>query len=207
MEALLTVAGLECTRNGTTLFTSIGFELGPRGILQVLGPNGSGKTTLLRILCGLRQPDAGIVRWRGFDVRRHRADFLGEIRYVGHSNGVSSRLTVWENLSVSRALAPFPGPLSTREALRRLGLEEQTDIPAGYLSSGQRRRLALARLPLPGTGLWLLDEPFAALDEAGRGIFREMLAAHCAAGGLAVLALHGALDVEGVSPQYLSLPA
>jgi heme exporter protein A len=176
-------------RHDRTLFDALSFTLNDGEILQVEGANGSGKTSLLRMLCGLVQPDEGMILWDGADIGEDRAEFLTEALYIGHAHGVKEELTPRENLRFAQALGPA-GHTSTEAALARVGLYGYEDVPARMLSAGQRRRVALARLLVRAARLWVLDEPFTALDRVGRELVETLLAAHIERGGLAVLTTH-----------------
>ncbi len=177
--ARLTVTGLACARGGRELFADVSFSLGTGQALVVTGPNGSGKSSLLRILAGLLQPSAGHCQ------RPERGTFAHVLGYLGHATGIKARLTVRENLAFWRQLTRA-GPAANR-VLGRVGLDGTEDLPAGWLSAGQQRRLALARVLLAHARLWLLDEPVVNLDADGEARFREELARHRAQGGSAVI--------------------
>jgi heme exporter protein A len=195
---------LACSRGDCTLFSGLSFVLGARGVLLVRGRNGSGKTTLLRVLCGMRAPDAGRVTWGDACIDRLGARYNSEIAYVGHTDGVKRELTVHENLRMAQALGRR-GERPLGEAMSQVGLEDMDDMPAAGLSAGQRRRLALARLLVTRASLWLLDEPFASLDTAGVAIFENMLQAHTAGGGMAVMTTHHELDPGSADVQHVEL--
>lgn len=183
---------LACTRGERALFTDIDFELAPGQALRVAGANGRGKTSLLRMLCGLSYPAAGEVRWQGRDIRRLREQFGAQLTYLGHANGVKDDLLAWENVVVAARLAGHPVDRDAAcAALERLGLGEAAELPTRVLSQGQRKRVALARLRLCMTApLWILDEPFAALDQQAVLELRDTCDAHLAGGGMVVYTTH-----------------
>ena len=160
-------------------------------MLRVAGANGSGKTSLLRILCGLLTPSAGEVRWRGAPIRSLREEYAKQLVYLGHAPAVKGELSAAENLSIASALAGFPvSRAQVQAALAALALAA-VDVPVRKLSQGQRRRAALARLCLSAAAtLWLLDEPFTALDAQGVERLRELFARHLAGGGAIVFTTH-----------------
>ena len=184
---LLAAHRLTCWRGGRLLFEDLHLSLAPGEMLEIHGPNGSGKTTLLRVLCNLTYPESGEVHWRGRALSAQRETFLAALRYVGHQDGVKFMLTVRENLEVSARLA---GAGEVEPALQRFGLASVADEPVRALSAGQRRRAALARLLLHEVPLWVLDEPFTALDEEGAGLMHELLAQQVEKGGAVLLSTH-----------------
>lgn len=194
-QILLAARGLACQRGARVLFSALSFNLGPGWAAVVEGANGSGKTSLLRILCGLRPPEAGQVLWDGRDAARQRRHFHSQLAYVGHQEGVKGDLTVQENLTAAVALAG-QRPEGLAEALARVGLGDHLDVLGGALSAGQRRRVALARLLVGAPALWVLDEPFTALDAGGRELVTGLLEEHLAGGGLAVVASHHPLGLS-----------
>jgi heme exporter protein A len=203
---MLETTALACERGGLRLFSDLGFALDAGGLLRVRGANGSGKTSLLRILAGLTRPAAGTVRWHGREIDdSYRAEML----FLGHAPAVKDELTVLENLRFAGRISGFEIPESKiKNALEQLGIARLSDLPAGYLSQGQRRRTALARLALPeSVPLWLLDEPFAALDDEAIGRVSALCAAHLGAGGMLVLTSHQDVSIAAPAVQDLELPA
>jgi heme exporter protein A len=187
---VLEASDLECQRGGRTLFRALSLSLAAGDLVRLAGENGSGKTSLLRILCGLLMPDAGEVRWRGERIAALKEEYSRELVYVGHAAAVKDDLTAEENLAATLTLSATTfEEAQVRDALERMG------VPAGRvvrrMSQGQRRRAALARLLLSKEKpLWLLDEPFAALDAAAvRGV-EELIRMHTASGGSVVFTTH-----------------
>lgn len=207
--ARLECRALACERGDRRLFSGLQLALEPGGLARVLGPNGSGKTSLLRILAGLTRPAEGEVRWRGERIGDLAEEYGRELAYIGHAPALKEELSVGENLAFAARLADSPASAAQMEAaLERLGVAALAPLPARVLSQGQKRRASLARLALPGAApLWLLDEPFAALDEDGIGRVRELAEAHLARGGLLVLTSHQDVPVAAASTQTVALGA
>jgi heme exporter protein A len=164
--------------------------------LQVEGANGAGKTSLLRIIAGMTPPDEGDVLWRGESIQDRRSDFNAQLAYLGHHIGLKHELTVEENLRASVMIGGATDSLGRLEdVLRQVGLSERADLPVRVLSAGQKQRVALARMLLIGAVLWVLDEPFTALDAGGIGLISELLGHHLDRGGLAVMTSHQAIPL------------
>ena len=188
---MLEVLDLSCRRGDRLLFSGLGFELPAHTLLHVRGRNGSGKTTLLRALCGLLRPDAGVIRWRGEPITELGDDYNREVLYFGHLNGIKADLTGFENLRVAVTLdqdAAADGAITA--ALARIGLAGFDDLPTRMLSQGQKKRVALARLILSKAPLWILDEPFTALDTDAVALLEQLIAEQVARGGAVVLTTH-----------------
>ena len=194
---MLEARHLECTRGERRLFTGLSFKLGRGQLLRVAGANGSGKTSLLRIMCGLVAPSAGELRWNGNPIRAEREEYSRNLVFIGHLNALKDDLTALENLQVSAALAGKPADAGRMlAALERFGVAHCAELPSKVLSQGQRRRVALARLALaPAAPLWILDEPFSALDVAAVVELERLLASHLASGGMVVLTTHQEVQV------------
>jgi heme exporter protein A len=189
---VLQAIDLECTRGERLLFRGLSFEAAAGTCLHVAGENGAGKTSLLRILCGLLAPTAGHVQWRGTATRALREAYWAELAYVGHLNGVKDDLTAAENVRFAAAFAGHPTDAThIAESLAALGLAGFEDRPARALSQGQRRRIALTRLFLAAQAtLWILDEPFTALDTRGVAVLSQLIVTHLGRGGIVVLTTH-----------------
>jgi heme exporter protein A len=182
---------LECERGGRVLFRGLSFTLEGGEALRVAGQNGSGKTSLLRILCGLLSPSQGKVCWSGSDIAALREEYSAQIVYLGHAPAVKEDLTAAENLEIACRLAGNPQPpKAVSNALAQLGLPDAHQLTR-KMSQGQRRRAALARLALSASvPLWLLDEPFSALDSSGIAILGRILEAHLGRGGAVAFTTH-----------------
>ena len=187
---MLEAADLRCERGGRVLFERLSFRLGAGEFLRVSGANGSGKTSLLRVLCGLLTPSRGCVSWKGESVAALREEYARQLVYLGHAPAVKGDLTAEENLSIACTLAGVAASRdAVKSALARFALPD--DVPVRRLSQGQRRRAALARLALSGAvPLWLLDEPFAALDAEGIERLGALLSGHAEKGGAIVFTTH-----------------
>jgi len=191
----LTARGLCVYRGDRQLFNGLDMELGAGELLYVSGPNGSGKTTLLRLLCGLTVPEDGTIMWDQKAISRCGDDYRSELFYFGHLNGIKGDLSALENVLMNATLA---GQSVTEDealdALDLVGLESFEDLPTKVLSQGQKRRVALARLWLTQARLWVLDEPFSALDVAAVALLRDRMQAHLDVQGMIILTTHQEVD-------------
>lgn len=204
---MLEVRDLACIRGGRRLFTGLSFRLEPGELLWIEGHNGAGKTSLLRIVCGLGESESGVVLWGGSEVRGQREAFLGKLLYLGHLNALKDDLTVSENLLLAARLAGMPadGP-TVRTALAAGEIGALAQRPVRTLSQGQRRRAALARLWMSAARpLWILDEPFAALDADSVARLAQCLSQHVQRGGLALLTTHQEVPLPGARVRRLAL--
>ncbi|MAR91373.1 MAG: cytochrome c biogenesis heme-transporting ATPase CcmA [Pseudomonadota bacterium] len=207
--ALMQTQGLYCERDDRVLIRDLDFSLENGEVLQIEGPNGSGKTTLLRILCGLSEDYEGDIFWSGQPRARVDEAFRQGTLYFGHLTGVKAALTPRENLrwilqlkgiTASAALNPL-----IDQALQEVGLFSYEDVPVQALSAGQKRRVALARLQLEPARLWVLDEPFTAIDRAGVAQLEQLVQQHAEAGGAVLITTHHALELTGIRKLQLGL--
>ncbi|MCF3641321.1 heme ABC exporter ATP-binding protein CcmA [Rhizobium sp. TRM95111] len=194
----LTAEGLGARRGEDLIFHDVTFAVEAGAALVVKGPNGSGKSTLLRVVAGLLPAEAGRVR---LDGRPEPAGRVAEAcHYLGHRNAMKRELTVEENLAFwKRFLGDWPGgtALSVAAATEAVGLGGIAHLPFGYLSAGQQRRMAMAKLLVASRPVWILDEPTAALDAAAETMFAALVTEHLKKGGLALAATHQPLGLEG----------
>jgi heme exporter protein A len=187
---LLTARTLRCERGGRTVFRNVSFALQPGQLLQLTGSNGSGKSSLLRLIAGLNDPADGVLTLEG----GHAELSLGQQAHlIAHQDAVKPALSVFENLAF---WAGFLGGGDIDQALVAFDLTRLSAYPAGLLSAGQKRRLALARLVLIPRMLWLLDEPAVGLDTASQAKLTAVMAAHLEAGGMIIAATHVPLGLE-----------
>ncbi len=195
-----------CVRGDRELFKNINFSLEVGGLLQVHGPNGSGKTSLLRMMCGLSLPALGEICWNGVSIRTLNEEYFARTTYIGHLGGVKDDLTVTENLHISSAMSGSEISIDVaNRALNTIGLGSREHLPVKVLSQGQRRRVALARLLVCNTTLWILDEPFVALDVAAVQLLKEILERHLQQDGMVVMTTHQEIDINASSITQLQL--
>ena len=189
---------LACRRGECRVFAGLSFSLPPGGALVLTGANGSGKTSLLRLLAGLISPAAGRLVWGSAPIEHDPATHRARLHYVGHQDGVKPDLTPRETLAFWAALRGFRTP-RLDEALGAFALAPVADWPCRWLSAGQRRRLALARLCATAAPLWLLDEPISALDQDNQTRLEEVIVAHRADGGRVVVATHMPIEIAAAA--------
>lgn len=202
----LEASHLKCIRGERLLFDALGFHLQGGQLLYLRGANGAGKTSLLRLLCGLAQPESGQILWNGRPVGEQAAAFRQDLLYLGHHNALQEALTVDENLAFYATLAgTTPGAADTARALDRMGLRGCQRRLVRHLSQGQKRRVALSRLMLNPASLWVLDEPFVALDAASLDLLAGVIGQHLQRGGLVVQTSHQQVDIPGAQVQTLEL--
>jgi heme exporter protein A len=199
---------LECIRGRRRLFSDLTFFIRPGDCFEVRGANGSGKTSLLRMLCGLLPPTSGEVLWAGERIETQRASYVESLTYVGHRNAVKDEMTTLENLLVSSALSGFElSGSEAQEALAHMSLVDHANTRARYLSEGQRRRLALARLVNCERPLWLLDEVMTSLDAGAVRRVAGLIDGHIERGGMAVIATHQDLMLSSRLTRRIELAA
>lgn len=205
---MLEVRELECVRGDHRLFKGLNFTLQPGELLHLRGKNGAGKTSLLRTICGLTAPADGEVLWRGENIRSLRDEYNRGLTFLGHLNGIKGELSALENLQVSSSLA---GEKITEnqilDALQHIGLSGREDLPTKVLSQGQKRRVALARLLITRTKLWVLDEPFTALDVHAVDLLKGLIAKHIKNEGMAILTTHQHVEIDVGVLQEIDLSA
>lgn len=178
---------LACVRGDKILFRHLGFSTTKGGLLVLSGPNGCGKTSLLRVLAGLAPADAGKVLWQGKPIKNNAA-YMASMLYIGHQNAIKPELTVYDNVQFWAALRGTE--MLVPAALQFFNLTPMIDIPAGQLSTGWQRRVALARLLATPSTLWLLDEPATNLDAAGQVLLEGLIETRVEKGGMVILSSH-----------------
>jgi heme exporter protein A len=205
-KPLLTASNITCSRGDRTLFRDLSFGVAPGDLLHLKGKNGSGKTTLLRSICGLFLPDSGDIRWNDASIRDLGEDYFREVVYLGHHNGIKDDLTALENLGIAAVLdGDETDKKQNLAALERIGLRGYEDLPTRVLSQGQKRRVALARLLLTTSPLWILDEPFTALDTGAVNLLQEIIREHLAEGGMIIITTHQEVALTSGQARQLEL--
>jgi heme exporter protein A len=204
----LTVKNLVGVRGDRLLFEKLNFKCTNGGVLYLQGANGTGKTTLLRTLCGLSKPYAGTINWCGENINLLAEEFHKHVLYIGHLSGIKEDLTAIENLRFSLALSGTEvSEQMITEALKMLGLAKGLNLPTRMLSQGQKRRVALARLWLEELPLWILDEPFTALDALATELLKQKIESFANDGGMVVMTTHQEVAINVPKFEQLRLDA
>jgi len=197
---------LGCSKGGRKLFKDVDCTLEAGKWLYITGANGVGKTSLLRMLCGLAPTEFGEISWNGTPIHAQRESYQRDLCYLGHLNALQESMTVSENLRFMTALGGSQVDKDQiDEVLLRFGVGGRSQQLVRHLSQGQKRRVALARLALSPARLWVLDEPFVAMDEAGIKMLADLIADHLGAGGLTVLTSHQQVPIGCIPAQILEL--
>jgi heme exporter protein A len=198
MISSLTAEKLACARGDRRVFADLDFRVAAGEALVVEGANGAGKTSLLRLVAGFLAPAGGRLVFESQDGLLSEGEERGRhVGWLGHLDGIKPQLSTGEQLEFFARLYGVPDDV--RPLLERVGIARQRALPCRYLSAGQKKRLGLARLLLSRRPVWLLDEPFAALDTAGRALAADLMRAHCGGGGIVMAATHDPLGVAGRS--------
>lgn len=200
---MLIVDSVTCIKQERCLFEGLSFQLNAGEILQLEGQNGAGKTSLLRILAGFSYPEEGTISWLMHDIHKYNDEYLNDVLFIGHKTGVNAQLTALENVAFWSQLQGYFAPENRYDLLAQLGLVGLEDIPVRMLSAGQQRRVALARLWSNDAKLWMLDEPFTAVDKKGVVLLQQRFQAHLQAGGSIILTSHQ--DLTEYFPQLRTL--
>lgn len=192
---MLEARGLTCSKRDRTLFEGLSLAVSAGELLYLRGPNGAGKTSLLHILTGLSSPDLGTVFYKGIDVSKDKSGYYHDLLYLGHKSGTNGSLSALDNLSFWLAQHKVSVPVNTLyDVLEKVGLVGLEDVPVRYLSAGQQRRVALSRLWLKPSKVWILDEPFTALDVKGVHMLETSMKEHVSGGGLIITTSHQPLS-------------
>tara|TARA_R110000868_G_scaffold236052_9_gene490009 strand:+ start:814 stop:1443 length:630 start_codon:yes stop_codon:yes gene_type:complete len=204
--ALLQAITLGCIRQSKALFAPVSFVLQAGGALLVEGPNGAGKSSLLRLLASVATPATGTILWHGHTIQQTPIEYSEQLHYLGHTNGIRLGLTVAENIQLAGELSEQP-VTNIDLTLSLLNLASYKHTQAQFLSAGQRRRVALARVFLIPRTLWILDEPLTSLDMKTQKILLGKIASHLKEGGACILTSHQSVAFEDLHLQTLALQA
>jgi heme exporter protein A len=204
---MFSVSNLCCSRGEKRLFSGVSFSLQQGEYLHLEGDNGVGKTSLLRLACGLSPLEQGEIRWQGKPVSENSDELRSNLAYLGHQLALKEDLTPLENLLLHAAVAGKQLSLpQAKAALAQLGLKGREHLPVRVLSQGQKRRTALARLVVSTAKLWILDEPFVALDPAAQNALSEVINTHLSNQGMVLLTSHQAVSLAGQGRSYRLSP-
>ena len=182
---------ITCIRSDRIIFQRLSFSVKDGEVLYLKGPNGCGKSSLLRIMAGLLKPTEGVLYWNEEDISKSTDSYLGEFQYIGHQNAVKGALSVKENLDFWAKLYNLEyNKIAIDDALKAFRLDSLANLPARFLSAGQKRRLSLCRLSATNSRIWLLDEPSTSLDDAGSQCLKELITLHLERGNMVIMATH-----------------
>jgi len=202
---LLHIKSVTCIKQDRCLFADLNFRLKSGQIMQLAGSNGAGKTSLLRIIAGFSAPDEGQVMWQGESIAKNYDEFARELLFIGHKTGVNNQLSAIENLRFWLQIQGYDTDQELYSLLAKIGLVGLEDVPVRTLSAGQQRRVALIRLWLNDAKLWVLDEPFTALDKAGVAFLQQRFLTHLEQGGAILLTTHQDLTTHFEQLQTVTL--
>ena len=182
---------ISCIRSDRIIFQRLSFSVKDGEVLYLKGPNGCGKSSLLRIMAGLLKPTEGVLYWNEENISKSIGSYLGEFQYVGHQNAIKGALSVKENLEFWAKIYNLKySNIAIDDALQAFRLDGLADLPARFLSAGQKRRLNLCRLSATNSRIWLLDEPSTSLDDAGSLCLKELITSHLDRGNMVIMATH-----------------
>lgn len=187
---------LTCVREDRIIFQNLSFTLKSGDIVQIEGPNGVGKTSLFRLLVGLSSIYSGNVFWLNENVAEDREAFYKQLLFLGHKTGIKPELSALENLHYFQKIYPSHNNVNLWDVLAKVGLVGYEDVAAAQLSAGQQRRIALARLWINNCKIWILDEPFTAIDKSGIAVLEALFIEHAQNGGIILLATHQDLSID-----------
>ncbi|MCF7498591.1 cytochrome c biogenesis heme-transporting ATPase CcmA [Pseudoalteromonas sp. L1] len=204
---MLHIKSVTCIKQDRCLFADLNFSLKSGQIMQLAGPNGAGKTSLLRIIAGFATADEGDVLFQERSIAKYYDEYAQELLFIGHKTGVNTQLTALENVAFWLKINGYDTHQDLYPILAKIGLVGLEDVPVRMLSAGQQRRVALVRLWLNNAKLWILDEPFTALDKSGVIFLQERFVEHLNAGGAILLTTHQDLtthfsDLKTVTLEY-----
>ncbi|MEI8606117.1 cytochrome c biogenesis heme-transporting ATPase CcmA [Pseudoalteromonas sp. B160] len=202
---MLHIKSVTCIKQERCLFADLNFSLKSGQIMQLAGPNGAGKTSLLRIIAGFSAPDEGQVMWQGESIAKNYDEFARQLLFIGHKTGVNSQLSAIENLRFWLQIQGYNTEQDLYSLLAKIGLVGLEDVPVRTLSAGQQRRVALIRLWLNDAKLWVLDEPFTALDKSRVAFLQQRFLAHLEQGGAILLTTHQDLTTHFNELQTVTL--
>jgi len=201
---LLHIKSVTCIKQDRCLFADLNFSLNNGQIMQLAGPNGAGKTSLLRIIAGFSAPDEGAILYQELPISKYYEEYARELLFIGHKTGVNTQLSAVENVSHWLQINGYSEP-ELYPILAKLGLVGLEDVPVRMLSAGQQRRVALVRLWLSDAKLWVLDEPFTALDKSGVAFLQQRFTEHLQSGGAILLTTHQDLTTRFSNLQTVTL--